>query len=132
MSELIVLYGTLMSGLPARPGAPDLSSHLRLVSACVVEGVLYDAGAYPGLVPGGDRVSAELWRCVSPKALEILDEWENYHPDRPGQSEYVRRPISLLEPGGQAWVYHWNLPTDTLRPIEGGDWRAHIRDKAQP
>lgn len=132
MPDLIALYGTLMSGFAPRPGAPALRSHIELVSPCVLAGVLYDCGSYPGLSSGQGEVLGELWHCISADALEILDEWEGYDPERMGTSEYVRRRVRLLEPDCEAWVYHWNLATDELKRITGGDWRSHTGSQQHP
>lgn len=125
MSELIALYGTLMSGLPPRPGAPDLSGHIQLIGACHLNGLLYDRGPYPCLVAGGGRVRGELWRILTDDALAILDRWEDYDPQSPADSEYVRRRVRLAQPPLEAWVYHYNRSTEGLRQIAGGDWREH-------
>ena len=122
-----------MSGLTARPGAPELDTHIELLEDCLLTGRLYDYGPYPCLVPGDGLVRGELWRVVSDEALEILDAWEEYDPRSPGSSVYRRRRARLLEPQGQAWVYYWNRSTSGLRLIDGGDWRAHtLRCDATP
>ncbi len=130
MGELIALYGTLMSGLERRPGAPDLAAHIEPLGECTLSGLLYDVGAYPGMVAGEGTVSGELWRTISPTALEILDEWEQYQPARERASVYVRRRVFVLEPEVQAWVYLWNKATTGLELIQSGDWRAQLASRA--
>jgi gamma-glutamylcyclotransferase (GGCT)/AIG2-like uncharacterized protein YtfP len=129
LSELIALYGTLMSGLAPRPAAPDLTGHIRLIGACQLSGLLYDGGPYPCLVAGGGRVHGELWRILTDDALQILDRWEDYDPQSPADSEYVRRRVRLAQPLLHAWVYHYNGATEGLQPITDGDWRAHIQSR---
>lgn len=114
-----------MSGLTARPGVPELDTHIELLEDCLLAGRLYDFGPYPCLVPGDGVVRGELWRVVSKDALKVLDVWEEYDPRSPGSSAYVRRRVRLLEPQGQAWVYYWNRSTIGLQLIDDGDWPAH-------
>jgi gamma-glutamylcyclotransferase (GGCT)/AIG2-like uncharacterized protein YtfP len=126
VTDLLALYGTLMSGLEPRPGAPELSGHIERVGECLLRGALYDAGFYPGLVDAPGAVRGELWRCLAPTALELLDGWEDYYPDALSESMYVRRRVKLIAPQCDAWVYYWNLSTSGLQPIASGDWREHL------
>jgi len=128
VEELFAFYGTLMSGLPARAGRPDLAPYVEHVGSCVIPGSLYDVGPYPALVLGGGEsvVRGELWRTVAPEALAVVDAWEGYEFERENQAPYVRRSVRLVEPDVDAWVYAWNQPLDGLVPIESGDWRAHF------
>lgn len=130
VDEPIAFYGTLMSGLAARPGRPELSPHVRLVGDCLLPGRLLDVGPYPALVQGEGVVRAELWRTTSERAFDLLDEWEAYHPQEEAASAYVRRRVELLDQGGTAWVYLWNGPGEGLPAIAGGDWRAHLGSSA--
>lgn len=117
INELVAFYGTLMSGIPARPGCPDFAPHVRLVSECLIPGRLLDLGAYPALVPGSGVVRGELWRITSADALAVVDAWEG--------AEYVRREVDLVEPEVRAWAYAWNRSPAGLTAISGGDWRSH-------
>lgn len=126
MDELLAFYGTLLSGLPARPGRPDLASHLELVQACVIPGRLYDVGPYPALVAGEGTVRGELWRTTTPDALGIVDAWEGYEAAVEDQAPYVRRRTRLVDPDVEAWTYVWNRPLDGLVPIADGDWRRNF------
>jgi len=126
MEELLAFYGTLLSGLPARPNFPELAPHVELVRACLIPGSLYDVGPYPALVPGDGVVRGELWRTVSEDALDVVDRWEGYEAAVEEQAPYVRRRTRLIDPDLDAWVYVWNRPLDGLVPIRGGDWRAHV------
>jgi gamma-glutamylcyclotransferase (GGCT)/AIG2-like uncharacterized protein YtfP len=127
VDQLVAFYGTLLSGLPPRPERPNLPGHLRLVSHCVIPGLLFDLGPCPGLRPGGGMVIGELWRTTSTDALHVLDAWEVYDPADELGSEYVRRQVRLLDPEVDAWVYVWNRSPDGLPRITDGDWRSHAR-----
>ncbi len=75
------VYGTLKRGecreicWPCKP---------TTVEQAWVYGELYDAGSYPALVSGHDRVLGELWTFPESRFREIvrvLDEVEEYHPE---------------------------------------------------
>ena len=126
MEEMLALYGTLLSGLPARPNRPDLTPYVELVRECLIPGSLYDVGPYPALVSGDGVVRGELWRTTSEDALAVIDRWEGYEAAAEDQAPYVRRRTRLVEPDLDAWVYVWNRPLDGLVAIPGRDWRAHF------
>jgi gamma-glutamylcyclotransferase (GGCT)/AIG2-like uncharacterized protein YtfP len=124
MNELVAVYGTLMTGMPAHPNRPDLTGLLELVDDCVLHGRLYSVGRYPALVHGAEPVRAQLMRTTAPDALDVLDRWEHYHPRDPARSMYRRVRLPAFEPKGlTAWVYLWNLPTDQLLSVRPADWR---------
>jgi gamma-glutamylcyclotransferase (GGCT)/AIG2-like uncharacterized protein YtfP len=126
MEDVLAFYGTLLSGLPARPNRPNLTPYVELVRECLIPGSLYDVGPYPALVPGDGVVRGELWRTTSEDALAVIDHWEGYEAALEDQAPYVRRRTRLIEPDLDAWVYVWNRPLDGLVAIPGGDWRAHF------
>lgn len=150
----LVVYGSLMRGLPASAlafaggaadadGAPrDLldrlgaGSGLRLAGPCRVPGVLFDLGAYPALRPaatGLDVVCGELHAILDPAVLERLDAFEGYDPGDPAGSDYLRAPITLLEPPGVvAWIYVYNRVPAAEQRIASGDWRTHLADRVDP
>lgn len=121
----MAFYGTLLSGLPPRPGRPDLTHHVCLISDCLIPGRLFDLGRCPALLPGEGVVVGELWRTTSRDALRTLDGWEAYDPADEPASTYVRREIPLADPEVSAWVYLWNRSPNGLPCIADGDWRAH-------
>ena len=130
--ELVAVYGSLMRGL----GALDeigVGDRLRFVGPCVIEGQLFDLGEYPGLRRGTTRVVGEIHAVLDPTALEELDRFEGFEPDRPQASLYLRERVRLVEPTGmQAWIYVYNRVPDPSRCIEGGDWRAHLARRSNP
>lgn len=132
MTDLIAVYGSLMSGL-APPEAPPLSGLLSFLAPCRLPGVLRDHGRYPGLFPdeppppgGAAGVRAELHRMSDPgRALPLLDDWEDFFPDDPEGSLYLRRRLALAAPRVEAWVYVSNGSRgDPVVP--GGCWRSHV------
>ncbi len=121
-------YGTLMEGLHQgllrRAGA-------RLVGKGTICAKLYDLGDYPGAKPnGGPRgsiVKGELYRLSDPEgAVEILDRYEDFFPERLDKSLFVRRLARVtLEDGRvqEAWTYFYNRPVDESRLVASGNYR---------
>ncbi|MFO0690527.1 MAG: gamma-glutamylcyclotransferase family protein [Myxococcota bacterium] len=141
--EWLVVYGSLMRGLPAADGAEvdlldrlGVGAGLRRIGACRVAGALFDLGAYPGLCASphaDDVVCGELHAVLDPGVFAVLDRFEGFDPaDRAG-SDYVRERVALLEPRGvSAWIYVYNRRPDPNRRIGSGDWRRHLAERADP
>ena len=130
VGDWIVLYGSLMRGL----GAMDelgASERLRFVGPSIVTGELFDLDRYPGLRHGDGRVIAELYALLDVEVVRDLDEFEGYSASRPRESLYIREKVALIEPkGAEAWVYVYNEVPDASTRIIGGDWRAHLIERA--
>jgi gamma-glutamylcyclotransferase (GGCT)/AIG2-like uncharacterized protein YtfP len=117
----IVLYGSLRRG-EAMFETLGLGAALDFVSAERIPGVLYDLGDFPGLVAGDGSVRGELYRVRDPGVWRQLDEYEEYYPQRPERSLFVRRLVQLAN-GVDAWVYFYNRPVIGHRRIASGEWR---------
>jgi gamma-glutamylcyclotransferase (GGCT)/AIG2-like uncharacterized protein YtfP len=90
----LFIYGTLRSG----GGAARLLRGCRLVGPGSVAGTLYELGAYPALVLGGDgRVEGEVWRCPA-DVLGRLDEYE-------GVAEGLFGRVEVEAGGERCWTY---------------------------
>lgn len=134
--DWLVVYGSLMRGLPAPEFGRDLLDQLgigdglRRVGVCRVPGALFDLGRYPALRPARsdtDSVCGELHAILDPRALGVLDAFEGFDPQDPAGSDYLRERIELLEPRGLcAWIYVYNREPDASRRVMPGDWRAHL------
>ncbi len=126
-AQYIVFYGTLMRGFPtvAHLGIEHMVSYQ---ADCLMRGELYDLGLYPGMIQGQGRVRGELYRIDDPKALAILDHFEDYHTEDPDGSEYLRLAVDLLEPRQTAWAYFLNRPAEPHEKlIPGGCWKTHYQ-----
>ena len=125
--DFLFVYGTLMRGLPLHR---LIAGRSEFVGTGTVKGNLLDLGHYPGAVP--DRpgtVHGEVYRLLSRGLLETLDQEEEYRPDAPSQSLYVRRPAAVCLADGRevtAWVYWFQGPRGRAVPIPGGDYRQHL------
>ena len=133
MSELIFLYGTLMTPFN-RTARLRMNRHLAFKGTATIEGVLFDLGIYPAAVPASDgRVHGELYEMLHPVVvLRELDELEGYHPGEHEKSLYTRtRARVTLEDGAiaHAWTYFYNAPLGRAERIESGDYLEHLGAK---
>ena len=102
------VYGTLKRG--------ECRQHMWPRTPLVVEeawvlGELYDAGSYPALLAGTDKVLGELW-SFSPADFEaivnVLDEIEEYRPGDP-YNLYNREVIDCETLSGRRTTAHTYL-----------------------
>lgn len=116
-SALLFAYGTLRDPGRLRSLVGD-ACVWRYAGEASVQGRLYDAGAYPVLVPSpeaGDRVPGVLIELVpGEKALARLDAYEGV-----GTGLYRRRLLPVQTPTGtvEAWVYVYQRSVRALRRI---------------
>ncbi len=114
MSAFLFVYGTL---LPAHAPAEiaHAVSKLRPIGEGFVNGVLYDLGEYPGVVldPSSQhrRAGTVFQLPDDPSILRTLDAYEEFDPDAPGSSLFLRvlHPVALAKGGTlQCWIYVYN------------------------
>jgi gamma-glutamylcyclotransferase (GGCT)/AIG2-like uncharacterized protein YtfP len=123
MIARVLVYGSLLSGEPNH----RLLAHATLVGAARTQAgfTLYDLGAFPGMVAGGDgAILGEVYE-VDASTLARLDALES-HP-----SWYCRTPISLAD--GSAVEAYLLTPRHVVgRPlVASGDWRAHRKEQSR-
>jgi len=134
-------YGTLRRGL-GNDFTRDIFSKFEFVETGTVSGRLFlmrgAIGPYPMLVPGRGRVKGDLCRMLpgfSACDLTRLDAYEDYYPDDPARSRYLREIVTVsLAPGRRvsAWRYVRNGKPPRGAPlIASGDfaqWMHGHRD----
>lgn len=129
--DLLFVYGTLMRGLPLHH---LLDGRCQFVGRGTVKGRLLDLGRYPGAVPDeAGTVHGEIYRLFAPSLLATLDQEEEYRPEAPERSLYLRRPAAVRLADGRearAWIYWYQGPRDRARPIPSGDYRQHLTERA--
>lgn len=109
----VAVYGTLLSV----HGAQDhlgVRGRMAFVGEARIDGVLYDLGGYPGLVPGPGSVFAEVYE-VDAGVLAILDEFEDV-----AGGLYEREWDDTVA----AWVYRYLGGTAGAATIDSGDYRT--------
>lgn len=88
----VFVYGTLRRG--ELRDINHLQPRPEWVGQGRVSGVLYDLGAYPGIVLGGSsRVRGEVYR-IGPELEQELDRIEEVWPQQTG--EYAKREAQVL------------------------------------
>lgn len=119
--DAFAVYGLLRKGASgfARFG---LERAFRPLGPCTIPGLIHDLGGYPGLVEGRGEVVGELFEVIDPSVIARLDAFEDYYPQAPDRSRYLRRQITLLTPARKAWVYVWNQPVEGAPLVAHGDW----------
>jgi gamma-glutamylcyclotransferase (GGCT)/AIG2-like uncharacterized protein YtfP len=128
MSYLFV-YGTLMSG---QQNDRLLAGKAELVGPGRLPGRLVFVDYYPALVDAEnptETVIGEVWRVLAPETLRELDDFEGCLEVPP---LFVRASRAVEIDGAgplDAWVYLYARPTDGLRCLPSGDWRAIVRGK---
>jgi len=114
-------------------GAMDelgVASQLRFLGPCRIEGELYDLGPYPAMKKSGGEIVGELFEILDARALEVLDRFEGYEPERPEDSLYLRERTRLIAPHAvEAWVYVYRNALDPALSVGSGDWRAHTMSR---
>jgi len=119
----VAFYGSLMRGLGGVERL-EIGDRMRFVGPCLLEGELFDLGDWPGMRPGDGRVAGEIHALLDPDVLRVLDAFEDFDPENPRGSLYLRERVRLIEPeGASAWTYVYNRIPDASARIPSGDWR---------
>lgn len=129
-TNIVAVYGTLREGL---------TNH-QFITGCKRIGLgwltgfrMYNLGEYPGVIPTHDesgRIRVE-WYDVPDDVLAELDRLEEFNPEAPQSSLYLRKRV--FSPYGQGWIYIYNQPLSSAPYMEAGDWERYTReDKASP
>ena len=124
----LFLYGTLLPGHAPAEIAPAVAK-LRRLGAGTTRGLLYDLGEYPGAVlddSAGGHIHGTIFELPRAKeVLSALDTYEDFDPNEPQSSLFVRilQPITL--PNGElleCWMYVYNRDPGDARLIPSGRW----------
>lgn len=115
------VYGTLRAG-----GSNDIRRFRPQpvhVGDATMAGTLYDLGAYPGAVLGGERVlRGEVYR-ITPEVEGALDQLEGVTDDDSG--EYIKRERVLVVGGRSVGCLVYEIQpvlVGARRVIASGDW----------
>jgi gamma-glutamylcyclotransferase (GGCT)/AIG2-like uncharacterized protein YtfP len=125
----LFLYGSLLTGTPDRRLNKRVRRLLRRTRPAAIRARLYNLGCYPGVVAStsaSDRVYGRVMKLGNPRLLRELDRYEDYLPDRPADSEFIRilMPAQLLPSGKtvDCWVYVYNGEVSGKQRILSGDY----------
>ena len=108
----VFVYGSLKKGLDNF----HVLETSTFIGRALVNGVLYDLGFFPGMVPGNQCVEGEVYE-VSPETLLRLDLLEGFREDRdPAANFYNRKTVRVCVEGKnrflQAEAYFYNREID--------------------
>ena len=131
----IFVYGTLRRGFPLHKYLPTSSA--RFVGRGTILGRLYDLGDFPGALPSGSpthEIEGELYELINgTKLLKELDKVEEFFPEGPDESLFLRRITDVeLESGKKvkAWVYYLAEKPANARLIQSGDYAEARRSRS--
>jgi gamma-glutamylcyclotransferase (GGCT)/AIG2-like uncharacterized protein YtfP len=138
MAEYLFTYGTLQSG-HAPAAIASAAARLRHIGEGHIRGTLYNLGRYPGAILNANLAdmnarNANATRKVYGTVYELpdhhallrrLDDYEEYFPNAPALSQYLRvlHPVELAV--GQVlecWIYVYNRDVRSARVVESGRW----------
>lgn len=129
MSDFLFVYGTLLPG-QAPASMREVCDRMQSLGGASVTGILYDLGAYPGVVIGstGRTVRGEVIEVDCEDTWRRLDRYEGC-PQPNGEDGLFRRvkTVAALESGEsiECWVYVYNRALRRARVVESGCWRTH-------
>ena len=116
MAIRLFAYGTLRKGRASAEMA-DVVASLRRVGKGIAHGRVYDMGAYPAAVfdaSASTLIDGEVYEVPSLQVLQQLDAYEEFLPNHPSASLFVRKrkKIRMVESGQDlmCWVYEYNRP----------------------
>ena len=128
MSDYLFAYGTLQPGF-APDQVADLVRGFVIVGKGSIPGTLYDLGSFPGAVlesSSSRRISGTVYRLpAGTQILHTLDEYEEYFPESPKASQFIRRLCSVRLTDGrmlECWVYEYNGHPDQRSIVESGKY----------
>jgi gamma-glutamylcyclotransferase (GGCT)/AIG2-like uncharacterized protein YtfP len=102
----------------APPEISSTVSKLKTVGRGYVVGTLLDAGDFPALrfdLQRKSKIPGIVYQLPSdPKTLTLIDRYEEFNPESPETSLFVRKLVEVAMTNGEtlrAWVYEYNRPT---------------------
>jgi pyruvate carboxylase len=129
----LFVYGTLRRGYSRNYRLGEAAA--RFVGMGRIRGRLYDLGLYPGArraTKRTDRIIGELYELAdSAGKLRELDRVEEFYPEKPSKSLFVRRRVEVeLDDGTtqRAWAYFLNKKPLNAPLLAHGDYLQHKKD----
>lgn len=122
MQEYITLYGVLKKefGIIQELTA---GNDIEFIQTCLIPGILYDFGSFPGLkLDDNEVVLGEMYRVTSQETLNTLDKFEGFHKSE-DTNLFLRKEIMLISPNVKSWIYEYNLDTYAGKVIGDGIFR---------
>jgi gamma-glutamylcyclotransferase (GGCT)/AIG2-like uncharacterized protein YtfP len=122
----LFVYGTLLPEYAPEEFASVMGS-LRTAGKGAVRGTLYNLGRYPGAVldaASSRRIYGTVFALPDGEGLlQRLDEYEEFDPDKPATSHFIRRQGRVELTDGrtlECWIYEYNRSLEGARIVESG------------
>ncbi|MEM3381853.1 MAG: gamma-glutamylcyclotransferase family protein, partial [Candidatus Bathyarchaeia archaeon] len=92
-----------------------------------IQAKLYNLGEYPGAVEHrGSYVYGKVYEVKNiDKVLPLLDKYEEFYPDNPSNSLYIRKIMRVIMENGEnlrAFVYIYNRNVEGKKILPTGIW----------
>jgi gamma-glutamylcyclotransferase (GGCT)/AIG2-like uncharacterized protein YtfP len=138
--DFFFFYGTLQDRRLSE-AARRVLPRMKYVGTATMPGTLFAIRSpnltYPVLILGGGKRSLVRGTCFAAtrfftaRDLQLLDSYEEYYPNAPEKSEYLRLSLPVTLTKGEtldAWIYVYNssLPIGAER-IGSGDFKVYLR-----
>ena len=112
MPNLLFIYGTLHPARAPREIAAA-ARRLELMGPATIHAHLYNLGEYPGAIldPTATPIPGELFTVPDAATLAALDTYEDFRPNDPTNSLFIRTKTTATLPDGTrqpCWVYVYN------------------------
>jgi len=131
-NDLLFVYGTLL--LADNEFTNYLTSNSTICCKGKIQGRLYDAGHYPGLII--DKDNYDVWGTIyrlhnTPEVIKQLDFYEGYGEGEEQPNLYIREALSIETNEGKmtCWVYLYNRSIAGLKEIATGDYVEYLQQK---
>ena len=132
--SLLFVYGTLRRAVEA-PAFALFAQHATFFDEGSVRAIMYDFGAYPGVVLSDhaeDLVQGEVYALKTPRpTLALLDRYEGVAGTREDDTalyERVRIAVATHQHSKvTAWMYVYLGPIAGRPRIDSGDYLEHLR-----
>lgn len=122
--HVVAVYGSLRAGFYNH----SFMANAEAIGSSWLGGFrMHDLGHFPGIVISEDTNEKVLveWYRVGDNTLAELDALEDYFPDAPETSIYLRQVTQ--SPFGDAWIYLYNQTLEQAPLVESGDWGKVIK-----
>ena len=130
MSLRLFFYGILRADVAEWDFLAGIGSGVPAKARGLLHAIPTPDGWYPALTRGEGEVHGLVHEAGS-LDLVPLDRFEGYDPERPDESEYLRRSIVVTTGSGalEADAYLWNRPVDgALVAIPHGDFARWLAE----
>jgi gamma-glutamylcyclotransferase (GGCT)/AIG2-like uncharacterized protein YtfP len=112
MPTLLFIYGTLHPDRAPREIA-TAARRLKPIGPATIHGHLYHLGEYPGAILDSTAppIPGELFTVPDAETLAALDAYEDFRPNDPANSLFLRTQTTATLPDGSrltCWVYTYN------------------------